>query len=173
MGKISVDAFLREYGIAAKQKDSAMETFIKKHVVVDYIDFMQKDVVCTSIIKTTCYVKSGDKDIVKINSIGRYMLFIMNLIKLYTDIDIEFKDDITIQQYDKLNKVGAINTIISAIPESEYSEFSTILNMKMDDFRDNEYSIVALLYNIKNELVISEDIINSAIETIVKENSNE
>ena len=42
MKKISIDAFLREYGVVAKQKGTAMETFIKKHIVTDYIDFIQK-----------------------------------------------------------------------------------------------------------------------------------
>ena len=67
------------------------------------------------------------------------------------------------EDYDKLNEVGAINTLIAAIPESEYSEFSTLLNMKMDDFRDNEYSITALLYNFKESLALTEEVIQSVL----------
>lgn len=172
MGKISVDAFLREYGIAAKQKDSAMETFIKKHIVVDYVNFINKEDVCNRIVEVTCHSEILNKRIVIINSPARYILFIMNLISLYTDIDIIFEDGL-INQYDKLNKAGAISVLIDAIPEAEYSEFNTILNMKIDDFMNNEYSLISVLRNFKEELSISKDNINSVIETIMKQEESE
>jgi hypothetical protein len=62
--------------------------------------------------------------------------------------------------------VGAIDVLVAAIPEKEYTEFTTLLNMKMDDFRDNEYSITALLYNLKESFSISEEVIKKAIEEI-------
>ena len=167
MKKISVDAFLREYGVAAKQKGTAMETFIKKHIVVGYVPFITKDVYCTSIIKATCYIEEGERKFVRINSPSRYIFFVMRLIDLYTDIEINTKD--LVGDYDKLNEVGAIAELISGIPEAEYSEFSTILNMKLDDLRDNEYSITALLYNFKESLGMSEDIIEAALQEIKKQ----
>ena len=42
MEKISVDAFLREYNVAAKQKGTAVETFIKKHIVKKNIPYLEK-----------------------------------------------------------------------------------------------------------------------------------
>jgi len=171
MGKISTDAFIREYGVAAKQKGTAMETFIKKHIVTDYVDFLTKCVYCDNIINATCYIKDGDREFVKINSTNRYLFFTMRLIELYTDIEID--QEKVWEEYDKLNKVGAISTLMNAIPEVEYAEFSTILNMKMDDFRDNSYSVTALFYNLKNSLSISEEVINSVIEELTKQENNE
>lgn len=165
---ITVDAFLREYNVAAKQKGSAMETFIKKHITTEYVDFITKSVYCENIVKTTCHKKQEDKELVVIDSTSRYLFFVMRLIQLYTDIDIN--NDNIVEDYDKLNKVGAVNVIITAIPESEYSEFSTLLNMKMDDFRDNEYSITALLYNFKESLSLSEEVINAVIEELKNNN---
>ena len=167
MKKISVDAFLREYGVAAKQKGTAMETFIKKHIVVSYVPFITKDVYCTSIIKATCYVEEDGRQFVKINSPARYIFCVMRLIDLYTDIEINTKD--LVGDYDKLNEVGAITELISGIPDAEYSEFSTILNMKLDDLRENEYSITALLYNFKESLGMSEDIIEATLQEIKKQ----
>ena len=46
MGKISVDAFLREYKVAAKQKDSVVEDFVKKHITTKYVGFITKSVYC-------------------------------------------------------------------------------------------------------------------------------
>ena len=135
---ISVEAFCRAYKTNLKAKDKTFEDFIKKHITTKYVDFITKCVYCDKIIESCCYIEDGDRKIVKINSTQRYLFFVMRLVDLYTDI--EFGDDV-VTAYDKLNEIGAINTLIAAIPESEYSEFSTILNMKMDDFRDNEYSI--------------------------------
>lgn len=168
MGKITVDAFLREYSVAAKQKGSAMETFIKKHIVTQYVPYLEKDVLCTRIIYATCYADK-DRRIIKFNTPGRLLLFNMNLINLYTDIEISFKNDETTKQYDKLMEVGAIYLLINAIPETEYTEFVTLLNMKLDDLRDNEYSLEAFLYDLKKSYSISEDIINSALEELKKQ----
>lgn len=165
MKKISVDAFLREYSVSAKQKGSAMDTFIKKHIINEYVGFIEKCVWCDSIVKASCYVKDGDYEYVKVNSANRYIAFVMRLISLYTDIEIDFENAKFVEQYDELNKAGAINALIAAIPEDEYSEFSTILNMKMDDFRDNEYSITALLYNLKKSSSLFEEVIGQVLES--------
>lgn len=161
MGKISVDGFLREYSVAAKQQGSAMETFIKKHIVTDYVDFATKSAYCDSIINATCYIKVGEKKIIKFNSATRYIFFTMKIIELYTDIEINA--DNLLGDYDKLNKVDAINCLIAGISESEYSEFYTLLNMKLDDLRDNEYCVTALLYNFKESFSLSEDVIKEVL----------
>lgn len=169
--KISVDAFLREYGVAAKQKGTAMETFIKKHIVTEYVSYIDKDVICTRIMYATCYADK-DRRIVKFNTPTRQILFNMNLIDLYTDIEISFKDDETIKQYDKLMSSGAIYLLINAIPEAEHMEFSTLLDMKIDDLISNEYSLTAILYNLKETIGISSEVIGAAIEAITKEENN-
>lgn len=180
MNKISIDGFLREYGVSAKQSGSAMESFIKKHVVNNYVNYLEKCVWCDNIIKMSCHEFELDKEgnivneYVKINSATRYVAFIMRLIDLYTDIEINFENAEFVNQYDKLNKVGAIGHLMSGIPQNESDEFSTLLAMKLDDFRDNEYSITAFLYNFKKSIALTNDVINKALEseefkTIVEE----
>ena len=167
---ISVDMFCKTYKANSKAKDKTFEDFIKKHITTKYISFIQKNVYCTSIVYNSCHKKDGDREFIEIDSVMRYMHFIMRLIDLYTDIEIT--PDTLVEDYDKLNEIGAIETLIAAIPESEYAEFSTILNMKLDDFRENEYSLTALLYNLKESFSLSEEIITSALETITKENNS-
>ena len=173
---ISIDMFVKTYKVNSKAKDKTFEDFINKHITTNYIPFLQKEIYCDSIVRATSFVKDGDIEIVKINSANRYLFFVMRLIELYTDIELsDYGNDNGANlatDYDKLNEIGAIDVLVKAIPKSEYSEFTTLLNMKLDDLRDNEYSITALLYNLKNSLSISEDIINSAIEEIAKQNEN-
>lgn len=165
MNKISIDAFLREYSVAAKQNENVIKAFIKKHITNNYVSFFEKCVYCDSIVKASCHIKEGDKEIVKFNSPNRYVGFTMRLLDLYTDLEIDFKDGEFVNQYDKLNAVNAINYLINGIPENEYAEFTTILNMKLDDFRDNEYSVAALIYNLKESFVLTRDIIDQVLES--------
>ena len=85
MGKINVDGFLREYSVAAKQQGSAMETFIKKHIVTDYINIASKIAHCNVIIDNTCYIEDGGIKVIKFNRVVRHIWFIMKMIDLYTD----------------------------------------------------------------------------------------
>lgn len=172
MKKISIDAFLREYSVVTKQKGTAMETFMKKHIVTDYIGFIQKSVICDSIVKATCYAKEGDIEFVHINSANINLFFEMKIIDLYTDIEINVSEGNLAEQYDKLNKVGAVENILECVPEDEYAEFNALLKMKLNDFRDNEYSITALLYNLKKSFALSSDTIGAAIEEVLKEIEN-
>ena len=167
MGKITVDGFLREYSVAAKQQGSAMDMFIDKHITTKYVPYMTKCVYCDRIVKTTCYTKIGDREIVNIDSTSRFLYFTMRLIELYTDI--EFKPEELVQSYDKLNEVGVIDIIMKAIPKTEYNEFNTFLNMKMDDFRNNNYSITALLSNFKESFSISEEAITEALKEVTQQ----
>lgn len=128
------------------------EEFIKKHITKDYIPYLEKIAYCEAVVKATSYTTVNERQIVKINRPGQFITFTMRLIDLYTDIEINFNDGKFVEQYDELNKIGAIDSIVQHIPESEYTEFSTLLNMVIDDFRENEYSITAMLYNIKNSI---------------------
>ena len=165
---ISVDMFCKTYKANSKAKDKTFEEFIKKHITTEYVDYMTKYTYCDLIIKSSSYAKDGEISFIKINSSMRLLFFKMRLIELYTDIDID--DENVVNEYDKLNKIGAIDVIISAIPEKEYSEFSKLLNMRMDDFRDNEYSIIALLYDLKMNFNLSKEVINSVIKDLANEN---
>ena len=167
--KTSVDMFVKTFKVNSKAKDKTFEDFIKKHITTQYISYLEKCVYCDGIIKSSSYIKDGDKEIVKIDSSRRYLFFIMRLIQLYTDLDIKNENGYNpVDDYDKLNEVGAIEALIAAIPQSEYTEFSTLLDMKMDDFIENEYSIKAFAYNLKESLKISEDIINSVLADLQK-----
>ena len=170
---ITIDMFVKTYKATSKAKDKTFEEFIKKHITTKYVPFLTKEVYCESIVRATSFVNDGNIKLVKINSASRYLFFVMRLIELYTDIELPDYSNSNgtnlAADYDKLNEIGAINVLLSAIPETEYAEFSTILDMKMDDLYTNEYSTTALFYNLKNSLSISEDIINSALGELTKQ----
>ena len=171
---ITLENFVKLYKANSKAKDKTFEEFLNKHIVRDYIGFIEKSVICEGIVKATCMKQDGDREFISFNSPNRYVFFVMKLIEKYTDIEIKIDDSHTLDYYyDELNKIGAISAILNALPEGEYGEFSTSLNMKIDDLRDNEYSITALLYNLKQSFSLSEEVINSVIEELKKQAKEE
>lgn len=171
---ISLEMFCKSYKANAKAKDKTFEDFIKKHITTNYISYLKKVVICEGIINATCRKQDGDRSLIIFNTPNLYMFFDMKLIENYTDIELKIDDEHSIDYYyDELNKIGAIDALIAAIPPSEYVEFKTLLDMQLDDFINNEYSINALLYNLKESFSISEEVINSVIEEIKKQANEE
>lgn len=164
---ITVENFIKTFQVTLKAKDKTFEDFLNKHIIKNYIDITTKTYWCNFIVDITTHFRDGNEDVIKVDSVARYILFTMRLIDLYTDIDIDFKDGNYVHQYDTLNEVGAIDSIINAIPSSEYNEFTAILDMKIEDFKDNEYSVKAILYNIKKAISISESVFDEIISDAV------
>ena len=167
---ISVEMFCKSYKANSKAKEDVLRDFLNKHVTTKYISFVQKCSYCDAIVKATTHIQS---DIVKVDSAARYLLFVMHLINIYTDIDIIFDDGKFAEQYDMLSEAGALQAILSSIPQQEYAEFDTILKMKMDDFYTNEYSIESMLYNFKKSLDISTEQISKALEEVLEKNNTQ
>ena len=161
---ISTDMFVKSYKANSKAKDKTFEEFIDRHITTKYVPYLTKYTNCTDIVQKTTHIKEGDREIIKVDSALQCIFFWMKLIELYTDI--EFNKEDVVGEYDKLKEIGAIETLIANIPPAEMDEMTNILGMKMDDFYENEYSLHALLYNIKESFSISEEVINSVIEEI-------
>jgi len=168
---MKVEDFVKKYKATPKLVD------LKKHVVNKYVPYLEKIALCTNIVNSTSHIETKDKrQLVKINTPARYVLFTMYILNTYTDLDVDFTEDNFVKDYDMLKEAGLIeafldidkNTGKSLIPLSEYVEFNTVLNMALDDLRDNEYSLTAMAYNFKESLHISEDILNEVIKEIEK-----
>lgn len=136
--KITVAEFVDRYErISPKLQNvpNSREYYVKNAKVVDYILFKDKLAVVTRIVKATTQDSEGN---FRQSSPIRYILFVTELIKAYTNI--QFREGLELyDDYDLLNKNGLIDQLIAAIPEAEYSEFKTLLNMTRDDLIANKY----------------------------------
>lgn len=153
-----VQEFVKQYSAISNKSD-----FVKKHIKTNYVSFATKLGECLEIIKRTSYkqIEGTDTEIFKVNSPLRYNLFIQRIIVNYTDI--EFIPEKWLETYDLLNEVGAIETIIAAIPQKEYREFSTLLKMCGDDEVANTQNIVSF-FDDKFKAV--ELVVNKTFETL-------
>ena len=124
-------------------------------------------------IDNSCYKIEGDKKLVKFNSVDRYIAFTMKIISLYTDLEIDFSNGEFVKQYDELNKIGAIHLFMKMIPQSEIEEFMTIMDMMLDDLKNNEYSLTAIVYSFKESINLSSEAFEKAIDEIKNIESND
>ncbi len=149
-----------------KKTKSNQKFDFKKVIKKQYVPYIEKLTECNRIIEATCHKTVDGRKFISINTPARYLMFVMRLVDIYTDIDIAFEGTKATDAYDLLQENGLLSPILDAIPKGEYSEFSTLLDMVLDDFRDNEYSITSMLYNFKESLHISEELVNEIIDKL-------
>lgn len=127
------------------------KSFVEENVKKDmYLPYSRKDSLCSSIanasLHDTIKINGEEKEVFKRQSSVRYVLFITNLVNEYTNIDIDFTNDI-LGQFEDLDRIGVIETILENIPEKEYVDCETLLNMYIDDITLNENSIINYIDN--------------------------
>ena len=169
MNKISVSKFIEEY-----KNSSDKDACIERHIVTDYIPYEKKIAICNNIVNISSYktvvINDEEKKIFNVDSRSRYVLFTLEAIRNYTDIDIEFSNGKMIEGFNLLNKESLIDAILSAVSERDYSELSTVLNMTIDDLFTNERSITSYIDNKLNALSVLK---NSSLNVIDKILGNE
>lgn len=140
---MKVQEFVDKY--IAFTNESLKEKYIKDNVKDEYVPYTMKVHICENIAKFTTRKKVNngekEKEIFYLDSANRYLLFQMRLIETYTDI--KFSDGIdAIKEFELLDKYGINDLIIANIPEREYVNFKTILDMKIDDASVNENNFI-------------------------------
>lgn len=161
MSKITVENFIKQFK-SSNDKDA----FIKQHITTKYVDILTKQVYAKNIADKCNHIAVGEKKIYKSNSLNTYIFFTLKLIELYTDIDLSAKDINLYTVYDQLNKNGLIDFITVNIPENECKEFKVILDMETSDLHQNEYSVSALLYSIKESLSMGSEVFGKVLDNL-------
>ena len=159
---MKVDEFIKKYS-SAKNKDD----YLEKCITTQYIPYHEKIADCTNIINSTI-----EKDgIFKINTPAQFMIFMVQLITKYTDID---KDEDVLGLFEKLDKLDLINGITSKIPKKEFESYNTILGMIQNDYMENNRNIISFLETKLSAIGISIDtLLDGLIEMSNKELTNE
>ena len=146
---MKINEFVDSYNKANdERKMGVVENIIVKN---KYVPFSEKMAICNGIIESTMFNPS-DKSKFFINSNMRHFLLMLNLVKLYTDLEIDFTDENLNEQYDLLNKDGKLALIYSNIDNKETLEFNMILENSINDFMENNRDIIAFLENFEKKI---------------------
>ncbi len=121
-------------------KATDKEKYVKKHIVRTYVNYAQKISECKKIALVSMY-QTDNKGVSKfyIDTPMRYMLFIVTIIRDYTDI--EFDDKNVPEGFDLLNESGADSCVISFIKD-DFDMFKSVLDMVVNDIIDRERNLI-------------------------------
>ena len=142
-GKITYKQFVTKYNAAKTDEDK--KVFCQSHIVKTYVDYQTKLTEVQIIAKQGNYSLDADvngKRLFKRSSPTMYFLLKMRLIEDYTDIEI---GDNVLDIFNALDEIGALDCLISSIPENEIIKWNAMLDMVNDDIYINERDIVSYL----------------------------
>lgn len=135
---MDIGKFVDEY---SKLKDeSARERLMSKHITTTYLPYAKKIGEAQKILDMSCYDPNDQSFL--INTPIRYMLFVMSVVRNYTDL--EFSNENGIEQFDLIERYGVIETIIKLIRD-DYEKFDVVLKMILDDLMINERSTTSFI----------------------------
>lgn len=174
MELFNVEKFINKYNdILHNFSNEEAINFIKKRIITDYVEYSKKIAECKEIIKNSNYktieLNGHEKTIYYKNTPNQYFSFICRLIINYTDIDI-LQDNVVVN-YDLLNKSGLLTIILSAIPETELSEWTRLLEMIDSDEYENNRSLVSYIDNKLDALELTSETIIQTLDQVLKDNN--
>ena len=145
--KYTVKEFCKTY--SSSKTDEVKETLAKSIVGARYVPYEMKVTICENIVSIT-YYQTVEQNGIKskklyINSPAKRMLFGLHLVKEYTMLEVDFKN--SLEEFNLLSKSGLLPLIIGMIPELEFKEFNSILDMVANDVMCNEYELHAFISN--------------------------
>lgn len=136
-----------------KTTTNLKDRYLKEKLEIrNYISFADKCDLAERVIKATTFEKDLNGENtgnIKINSISRYLLFTLSIIDIYTNLEVDFNN--VISEYDLLKSNGLLDLFIGAeyslIPNEEFCEAQTLLNIYLDDILQNNMSTQAFIQN--------------------------
>lgn len=143
-----------------KAKVTNNEQMIKKMInTKEYLPFAEKKALSKRIIERSIVEENG---FVRIDEISKYLIFTVECIEAYTDL--EFDEDINVasQEYDALIQSGKFNAVIGTF-ESEYRTILEFCRMEADYVMQGnsiEHQVAMLFSSVINIL----DSLSSALE---------
>lgn len=128
---------------------TAKKNYLKQIEIIPYVRYEHKTVLANQIINSSCY-DQDEPTKVKINSPGRYMVYVYTMLKTYTNLDLH--NETMLDDFNELNRRGLIDAIVGLIPTTEKNEFEKIVAMVYEDFITNYYEIHGFITNTIEKL---------------------
>lgn len=133
---MTIVEFVTEYKKIATE--SAKEKFFKSHIKTEYIGYAEKLALCEKIIDRSMYKIINEEKVFFINTPSRYMLFILSIVDMYMDIELQWDKIMIDFDIIEKNKIGSL--LLDYVEDCKVLQ--TILKMMVDDKIDSERNII-------------------------------
>ena len=156
---MTAEQFINNYNTAADKNK-----FLSDCITTKYVKYTEKVADCRKIVNITFEIM-GDKKFC-VDSPAQFVIFVMNLIYRYTDID---RSEMVVTDFESLDEINLVNEILEKIPERELSSYNTILNMCKDDYISNNRDLVSFLETKIDSMSASINAILEAADIAIKD----
>ncbi len=156
---MTAEQFINNYNTAADKNK-----FLSDCITTKYVKYTEKVADCRKIVNITFEIM-GDKKFC-VDSPAQFVIFVMNLIYRYTDID---RSEMVVADFESLDEINLVNEILEKIPERELSSYNTILNMCKDDYISNNRDLVSFLETKIDSMSASINAILEAADIAIKD----
>ena len=149
-----------------KKKEDDVAKFVEKHLKTHYISYSRKMSEAELIVKHSSTVEVNGKEVFRVSSPMRWMLFVLAVLRNYTTLELNAEN--LVEDFDALDKSGAIETLFAVIGK-DIDTFNTVLTMTYDDYATNERDLVSFVEHKIDALMtvfdgIDTDALQAAIE---------
>lgn len=156
---MTAEQFINNYNTAVDKNK-----FLSDCITTKYVKYTEKVADCRKIVNITFEIM-GDKKFC-VDSPAQFVIFVMNLIYRYTDID---RSEMVVTDFESLDEINLVNEILEKIPERELSSYNTILNMCKDDYISNNRDLVSFLETKIDSMSASINAILEAADISIKD----
>lgn len=156
---MTAEQFINNYNTAVDKNK-----FLSDCITTKYVKYTEKVADCRKIVNITFEIM-GDKKFC-VDSPAQFVIFVMNLIYRYTDID---RSEMVVTDFESLDEINLVNEILEKIPERELSSYNTILNMCKDDYISNNRDLVSFLETKIDSMSASINAILEAADIAIKD----
>ena len=137
--KYSVKQYVYDY-----LESNDKSTFLHDRVICTYVPFETKLAICEKIVENTFFSNERYSR----SSSSANVLFRLNLIALYTDVDVKFGDKF-LEEYNILEEYDALDCLVDCISQKDISRFYDIFENVKKDVYENNCSNVAIYTALK------------------------
>lgn len=160
-----IETFVKLYN--SKRTDEEKMDAVKERITNKHVSFSDKVNNADIIAKQCYYQKEKDADgverkVFKQNSAAKYMFYSLTVVKLYTDLEVDFKQGL--EQFEMLDG-EILDIIINLVNTRELKEFQMLLDFACDDIMVNEYEPHAF---VKNEVERLGSLISTALTPVLQ-----
>lgn len=151
-----------------KFKKNKMLDIKKELEVKEYIGIAAKEELAR-VVLDNCTTEINNE--IHINSLERYLLFIISVINIHTNLDFSDEDNSALDDYDALCENGLIDKIIGTFKE-DYDACEIVLNMMTTDRLQSSMTIEKKIYSFFDNV---SEIVQHATDSlldIIKINAN-
>lgn len=116
-----------------------------------YLPFTEKQKLVDKVLSKSKTVNDG---FTQFDEVKKYIIFTMEIIKAYTNLEFDKKFTVAVTEYDALCEADLLNSIIETF-EGEYNTVLNMMNMSQDYILQQnsiEYQITKFLNGLNNKL---------------------